>query len=343
MRILLGMSGGLDSTYAALKLIEQGHTVEGAVLKMHAYTETGDACRAAESLGIPIHVIDCSEEFEKNVISDFLLQYPKGRTPNPCIVCNSTVKFRFLLEYARKNGFDRIATGHYSRVVTRLDRGELRYTLADCADSKKDQTYVLYRLSQDVLSNLILPLSDSEKSEIREIALAKGLFAAEKSESQEICFIPTGDYASYIEERVGKIPPGFFINNEGNVLGEHKGIIHYTVGQRKGLGIALGTRVFVTEIDPVANTVKLSEFDSFKDEIYVSDMNFLGMSEPDVGEQIELSVKIRYLAPKVACTLTYLGGGRAKVNICKPQRAVTPGQSAVFYVETAIAMGGYIE
>ena len=343
MRILLGMSGGLDSTYAAYELLSQGHTVEGAVLKMHEYTDIQSASDSAESLGIPLHVIDCREEFEKKVISNFLDEYPKGRTPNPCVVCNSSVKFFELFEYANKNGFDAIATGHYARVVKREYKGRELYTLSCAKDSKKDQTYVLWRLSQDILSKLILPLADSEKADIREKAYEMSLKAAARDESQEICFVPDGDYASFIEERTALSKKGNFVDEDGNVLGEHQGIIRYTVGQRKGLGIAMGTRVFITKIDSVKNEITRSKDDSFRDEIYVSDMNFVGISELTVGEEIELLVKIRYLAPKVSCILKYLGNRRAMVKLSLPQRAVTPGQSAVFYDGDLLTAGGFIE
>ncbi|MBE6644091.1 MAG: tRNA 2-thiouridine(34) synthase MnmA [Ruminococcaceae bacterium] len=343
MRILLGMSGGLDSTYAAYELMSEGHKVEGAVLKMHGYTDVEAAAESAASLGITLHTIDCREVFDEKVVSNFLSEYPKGRTPNPCIICNSEVKFRELLRYAEENGFDAIATGHYAKVVKREYKGECRYTLSSSKDSHKDQTYVLWRLQQDVLSKLMLPLSETEKSVIREKAANMNLKAADRDESQEICFVPSGDYADFIEERTEKSPRGNFVDENGKILGEHQGIIRYTVGQRKGLGIAMGTRVFITKINPINNEITLSPSDSFKDEIFVSEMNFVGMAEPDVNEEIELSVKVRYHAPKVKCIMKYLGGGRAEARLQVPQRAVTPGQSAVFYDGDLLAAGGFIE
>lgn len=343
MKILLGMSGGLDSTYAAHKLIAEGHTVEGAVLKMHGYTEVEEAVLSAESIGIPLHVIDCREAFERRVVSYFLNEYPKGRTPNPCVVCNSEIKFRSLLDFAEDNGFDFIATGHYAGVVKTDCNGVSRYTLSCAEDSGKDQTYVLWRLTQDILSKLVLPLANSRKTEIRGEAASLGIASADRDESQEICFIPSGEYAEFIEERVGASPHGDFIDENGKVLGEHQGIIRYTLGQRKGLGIAVGTRVFVTEINPQNNTVTLSKDALYTDEICVSDMNFVGISEPEINEETELFVKVRYLAPKVKCSLKYLGGGRGIAKLSLPQRAVTPGQSAVFYQENCLACGGFID
>jgi len=201
MRILLGMSGGLDSTYAAHKLIADGHTVEGAVLDMHGSTDVRAAEEACASLGIELHVIDCRERFSDIVIENFLDEYLKGRTPNPCIICNSEVKFAVLLDYALENGFDKIATGHYARINERVTDGGVRYYLSRAADVSKDQTYMLWRLSQRVLSHLVFPLSDDKKSDIRECARELGLSSADREESQEICFIPSGDYAAYIEER----------------------------------------------------------------------------------------------------------------------------------------------
>ena len=343
MKVLLGMSGGLDSTYAAHKLIEDGHTVEGAILQMHEYTETAEAFESAKGLGIPLHVVDCRDLFEKKVVGNFLNEYINARTPNPCVICNSEVKFRCLLDYALENGFDAIATGHYAGIVKKEYKGETRYTLSCAADIKKDQTYMLWRLSQDILSHLILPLADFEKSNIRESAKKLGLAAADRGESQEICFIPSGDYAGFIESRTEPSPHGNFIDKDGKILGEHQGIIRYTVGQRKGLGIAMGTRVFVTDINPIDNTITLSAEDSFSDEIYISGMNFVGITEPDVGELMPFSVKVRYLAPKIPCTLEYLGNGRGRLKLEVRQRAVTPGQSAVIYSENQLAAGGFIE
>ena len=339
MKILLGMSGGLDSTFAAYKLSKCGHEVEGAVLKMHEFTEISDARLAAEDMGIPLHVIDATAEFENCVVENFVSEYLNGRTPNPCIVCNSEVKFRLLLDYALKHGFDAIATGHYAEIVRCGDR----YAVKRARDSAKDQSYMLWRLSQDVLSHLIFPLADEEKRSIREEARAEGIVSADREESQEICFIPSGDYAEFIESRTFPSPHGNFIDKTGNVLGEHKGIIRYTVGQRKGLGIALGERVFVTDINVHDNTVTLSPDDSFSDVIYVSGAVFSGIEEPKKGEVLLLSVKVRYLAKPVSCAVEYLGDGRAKVNLAIPQRAVTAGQSAVFYVGDVLSFGAFID
>ncbi len=339
MKILLGMSGGIDSTYAALKLIEQGHTVEGAVLIMHKYTEADAAVSAAESVGIPIHKVDCRRKFEQTVVQNFINEYSRGRTPNPCTLCNSEVKFKYLLEYALANGFDMIATGHYAKIEKNGDR----YAVYCSADSAKDQTYMLWRLGQDVLSHLCLPLWNDEKVKIREHTKKIGLIAADRADSQEICFIPDGDYAAYIEKRTKPSEKGLFISPNGEILGEHNGIIRYTVGQRKGLGIAFGKRVFVTDINSESNTITLSEEDIRKEEFSVSGINFSGIGEMKIGGEISLSVKVRYQAPAVPCTLLYLGEGQGRVFLEKPQRAITPGQCAVFYLENMLALGGYID
>ncbi len=341
MKILVGMSGGLDSTYAALKLIKEGHEVEGAVAVMHEYAETASAMEAAEALGIKLHVIDATEKF-KAVKENFVSEYTAGRTPNPCVICNPLVKFRVLADFARENGFDKIATGHYASVVTTPDGGRTLYTLKRAKDSRKDQTYMLHRLPEDVLSILLLPLSDEVKTEVREKARAAGLKAAEQKESQEICFIPDGDYASYIEDTVGKLPEGDFVLEDGTVVGRHKGIIRYTVGQRKGLGVSYGERIFVSRIDAGTNRIVLSAEGSYTDTVSVSDVVFTGMAEPEAGAQRRVEVKLRYLARPVSATAIFDGKGGALIHLDNPEKAVTPGQSAVMYDGDTLLAGGFI-
>lgn len=343
MRILLGMSGGLDSTYAALKLKNEAHDVTGMVLRMHGYTETDAAREAAQSVEIPLVTLDLSERFQKTVVENFVSEYLKARTPNPCILCNSEVKFRALYEYATENGFDRIATGHYAEIVEINDEFGIRHAIKRGKDSKKDQSYMLWRLSEDILSKLIFPLAKEEKKDVRESAKEENLTVADRPESQEICFIPSGNYAEYIEALGHKSLPGDFIDQSGNVLGRHNGIIRYTVGQRKGLGIAYGSRIFVTDINPKDNTITLSPDDKYTDEFSVSDMRFSGIREPKVNEEIGLDVKIRYAAPPIPAKIVYLGNGAATVKTSVKIRAVTPGQSAVFYKGDLLACGGYID
>ncbi len=342
MKILLGMSGGVDSTFAAYKLLEEGHTVEGAVLLMHEYTDLKAARESADSLGIPLHVLDGRELFESTVVPNFISEYKHGRTPNPCIICNREVKFRILCDFARENGFDKVATGHYAEVI-RLDTpcGE-RFALKYASDVKKDQTYMLWRLSQDELAMLYLPLFNITKEEIREISRQKGLFAADREDSQEICFIPSGDYPSYIEERAGKAPIGDFVDENGNVIGQHRGIIHYTVGQRKGLGIALGKRAFITDIDPKTNRITLSTAPEFNPDFYISDMIFSGMCEPNAGDEMTLSVKVRHQSERIPATVKFVSSGSAKITLHKMGKAVTRGQSAVLYDGDILVAGGII-
>lgn len=342
MRILVGMSGGLDSTYAALKLIDEGHEVEGAIVVMHDHTELSAAREAAASLGIALHELDAADKFDR-VKENFTEEYSRGRTPNPCIVCNPWVKFRVLADFAKNKGFDRIATGHYAKVVSIKDGDTVRYTLAKARDLRKDQTYMLHRLSEDVLSVLVLPLGDEIKTEVRERALARGLKAAEQKESQEICFIPDGDYAAYIEGIKGPFPEGNFVLDDGRCIGRHKGLIRYTVGQRKGLGIAYGERIFVSRIDAERNEIVLSPEGSYTDRITVSDIVFSGLEEQEAGAKIRAEVKQRYLATPTPATVIFLGEGRVEIVPDSPQRAVTPGQSAVAYDGDTVLFGGFID
>lgn len=342
MRVLVGMSGGLDSTYAALKLINEGHDVEGAVVIMHEHTEINDSREAAQALGIVLHEIDAAKEFDK-VKDNFVSEYSRGRTPNPCIVCNPWVKFRALADFAVDNGFDKIATGHYARCVGYFDNGEERSTLGRARDVRKDQTYMLHRLPADIMEMLLLPLGDEIKDEVREKARNAGLRAAEQRESQEICFIPNGDYAAYIEDIKGPFPEGDFVLDDGSIVGRHKGLIRYTVGQRKGLGVAYGERIFVSKIDADKNEIHLSTVGSYSDRVGISDIVFSGISEPAAGEQRRLEVKLRYLAKPVSATAIFLGNGRAELVLDTPEKAVTSGQSAVAYDGDVLLFGGFID
>jgi len=337
------MSGGVDSTYAVHELRRMGYEVEGAVIKMHEHTETEEAEMSATALGIPLHVIDGVALFEEKVVENFISEYRAGRTPNPCITCNKEVKFRLLYDFARKNGFDKIATGHYADIV-RIGHGEsCRYALKRSLDVKKDLTYMLWRLPQEILSCLVFPLSGMTKETVKNEAEKMNLRAAYRSESQEICFVPDGDYAAFIEERTGKCPEGNFIDESGKILGRHKGIIHYTIGQRKGLGIALGERAFITDINPLTNDITLSVNDSHAVGFTVSDIVFSGLEKADIGYETELDVKHRYLAPLTKAHVKFLENGRVKVEFSSPVRAVTPGQSAVFYKDGVVMFGGIIE
>ncbi len=342
MKILLGLSGGVDSTYAALALAEQGHEVAAATLIMHEGMNTEQARESASALGIPLYEIDCRGNFGECVIKNFVDEYANARTPNPCVICNSEIKFIKLLEFAEEHGFDAIATGHYARVRKLSDDKGEYYAVSRGADVKKDQTYMLYRLPQKVLSRLVLPLSDITKEQIRSRSSEAGLTAAERADSQEICFIPDGDYATYVEKIKGKSPEGDFVDEKGNVIGKHKGIIRYTVGQRKGLGISAASRIFVTKIDPMSNTVHISSQDPHSNVVKISGIVYSGMREPRYGESRELSVKLRYAAPQVPARVEFFGD-KATMYLEFDVRAVTPGQSAVMYDGDTVVAGGFID
>lgn len=337
MKILLGMSGGLDSTFAARLLKSEGNEVVGAAIKMHGFTDVSAAQTAAKEAGVPLVIIECGELFEREVIKPFCEEYLAGRTPNPCIFCNPRVKFAVLCDYAEKNGFDKVSTGHY------CGAGECggRYFIRRAGDTRKDQSYVLWALTQKQLSILYFPLEGMKKDEIRAEAVKIGLSCAEAPESQEICFIPDGDYAAYIENIYGKTPEGDFISPEGEVCGRHHGLAHYTVGQRKRLGIALGRPVFISRIDAPSNRIYLSDAGGeFTDGAEAVGLSFQ-LASPFEGE-ISAFVKARYAAAPVEAMVT-VAGTSARIRFSKPVRAVTPGQSAVFYDgQGRILFGGYL-
>lgn len=361
MKVLIGLSGGVDSSYAALKLINMGYTVEGAILKMHSYTEVAEAEACAASLGIPLHIIDCSEQFEREVVQNFISEYKNARTPNPCIICNSEIKFAYLLEYADKNGFDLIATGHYAKMhalypdgnrreITPENRlggeiceSECRFAVGFADDAKKDQTYMLWRLPQKVLGRLIFAIGEDRKDKVRQEASNAGLVSAERADSQEICFVPDGDYARFIENRTEPSREGDFVDENGKILGRHKGIIRYTVGQRKGLGISASGRIFVRKIDPISNNIILSLNDATYCRVRISGIRFQGIAPKSAGASLKLKVKLRYAAKPVDARVEFLEGDRAEIFLEQPVRAVTPGQSAVFYDGDILAFGGFID
>ena len=346
MKILIGISGGFDSSYCAFKLMKEGHTVECAVLKMHEYTDIDAAVKCAESLGLPLHVIDCTDSF--SVVADnFINEYKNGRTPNPCIICNREVKFKYLLKFALDNGFDKIATGHYARVTEQIDGAERHYALSVARDMRKDQTYMLYRLSEYTLSHLLLPMGEELKDELRDNTPDELSFVKEKDDSQEICFIPDNDYATYIENRIGAFPEGDFVDESGNTLGKHRGIIRYTVGQRKGLNIPSLQRLYVTSIDSKSNTVHVSSEVATDSVVKLVDVICSGLFEKKLAnsEYITLdniSVKLRYQAPLVSAKAQIYKDGTAILYLDEPFKSVTPGQSAVAYRDGTVLFGGII-
>ena len=339
MKVLVGLSGGLDSTYAAYLLREAGHEVVGAAVVMHEHTDVSSAKAVAKTLGIPFVLLDRTEAFTETVVSRFLSDYSVGRTPNPCVLCNPEVKFGALCDYATEHGFDAVATGHYASIL--CENG--RYFIRMANDGGKDQSYVLWRLSQDQLAKLCLPLAGMKKSEIRALAMALGFACAEAKESQEICFIPDDDYVGYIECALGKsFPEGDYIDAQGQVIGRHQGLIRYTVGQRKGLGVAFGQPMFVAKLDAEANTVMLVPAGGeYATAMTIRELNFMKLAPQSTGT-LETTVKVRYAAKPSPCTVTFTET-KAIVRFTQPIRAVTPGQSAVFYDGGDVLFGGIID
>ncbi|MBQ2848314.1 MAG: tRNA 2-thiouridine(34) synthase MnmA [Clostridia bacterium] len=338
-RLAVGLSGGVDSSAAALLLLEQGYDVTGVILRLkpgnYADSDIADAQRIADCLGIELKILDRRDYFKKNVIEPFVSEYLAARTPNPCVECNSAVKFGTLLDYALEIGCDGIATGHYAKIEEKDGRFLLKRS-----ESAKDQSYFLYRLSQIQLSRAIFPLEGMQKDEIREKAEKAGLPVARKGDSQEICFVPNDDYIAYLSSLGISSPKGNFIDKDGNVLGEHSGIINYTIGQRKGLG-AFGKPMFVTAMNAADNTVTIGENGSQYSIGFVADRtNFISVEA--LTEPIRANVKIRFKAKEQPALITPNNDGSVTVIFDEPQRSVTPGQSAVFYDGDVVVGGGRI-
>ncbi len=335
------MSGGVDSSVAAAVLKEQGHEVIGVT--MHLWDkESGDAedaKRVAEHLGIEHHTVDFRQEFSDLVVDYFTSEYLAGRTPNPCVACNRHLKFEAMRKYAESIGAERMATGHYARICYDEESG--RYLLRKGVADTKDQTYVLYSLTQEQLAMTLMPLGEfPNKDAVRDKAVALNLPTAKKKDSMEICFVPDQDYAGFIQRRMGSLPPaGDFVDIHGNLLGKHRGIVHYTVGQRKGLGIAFGKPMFVLRIDPQNNQVVLGESGTeFSDSLLAADANFIPFET--LTEPMEVLAKVRYSAKAAPATVSPEGEA-LRVTFKEPQRAVTPGQAVVFYQENSdVVLGG---
>ena len=353
-KVVVGMSGGVDSSVAAWLLKNQGYDVIGVTMQIWqdeeeaAMEEYGGCCglsavddarRVAAALDIPYYVMNFKKEFKENVIDYFIDDYLHGRTPNPCIACNRYVKWESLLKRSLDIGAEYIATGHYAR-VEKLSNG--RYAIRNSATAAKDQTYALYNLTQDQLSKTLMPVGEYTKDQIRAMADEIGLLVAHKPDSQDICFVSDGDYTSYIEENSdAKITPGNFVLSDGTVVGKHKGIIHYTVGQRKGLGLSLGHPVFVLEIRPETNEVVVgSNEESMSRYVRADQVNF--MTVEDLTEPKRVWAKIRYNHRGAWCTVEKTGEDEILCTFEEPQRAITPGQAVVFYDGDIVAGGATI-
>ena len=353
MKIAAALSGGVDSSVAAYLLARDGHDVCAMTFKMldsDGFLGSTDTCTTdedvasardtAKRLGIQHHLFNYGENFKRDVVDNFVSTYLAGGTPNPCIECNRCVKFGALLAHAEEAGYTHIATGHYARVE--YDAGSGRYLLKRAADPTKDQTYVLYTLTQDRLSKIILPLGAYTKAEIREIARENGFQSADKPESQDICFVPDGDYAAFIERYTGRADvPGDFVDRDGNILGPHKGITHYTIGQGKHLGIAIGRKAFVCGIDPESRRITLGDNDMLmRSSLDATDVNIIVADR--LPDATRVDVKIRYAAKPAPAKVWQTGDRSVHIEFDTPQRAITRGQSVVMYDGDTVVGGGII-
>lgn len=354
-KALIAMSGGVDSSVAALMMVQQGYDCIGATMKLFNNEDIGESCEktccslsdvedarsVATQLGMPYFVFNFSHDFDKQVIERFVTAYEKGETPNPCIDCNRYMKFEKLLHRAKELEIDYVVTGHYARIE--YDETTGRYLLKKGLDDTKDQSYVLYAMTQDQLKHTLLPLGGLEKSEVRRIAEENGFVNSHKKDSQDICFIRNGDYASFIAEYTGKTyAKGKFMDTNGKILGEHQGIIRYTTGQRKGLNLSLPESLYVVSKDMANNNVILGkECELFKKEFLVQDFNWIAFEKP--SKPFNASVKIRYKQKEQPATIIPLEENLVKIEFAEPQRAITSGQAAVAYRDDVVIGGGTIK
>ena len=353
-KAIIAMSGGVDSSVAALLTKQKGYECIGATMKLFSnedinisreksccsLSDVEDARSVSVRLDIPYYVFNFSDKFEECVINKFVSSYLSGATPNPCIECNKSLKFDKMFMRMNELGFDLIVTGHYAIVQKDLSNG--RYLLKKAADKSKDQSYVLYMLTQEQLSHVYFPLGGLEKSTVRQIAEENGFVNAQKKDSQDICFVPDGDYASFIEKHTGKMSkPGNFVSSDGHIFGRHKGISHYTIGQRRGLGISYATPLYVTEIRTDTNEVVLgNEHDLYSDTLIADEVNLISVEKID--EPIKVKAKVRYRQAEQPAVARQLADGRLYVKFDKPQRAITKGQAVVLYDGDTVVGGATI-
>ena len=353
-KVLIAMSGGVDSSVTALLIKQAGYECMGATLNLFQNEDIGlspeksccsasdicDAENVCKRIGIDFRVFNLQEKFKKNVIDRFISSYENGATPNPCIDCNRFMKFGRLLERAEALGFDHVATGHYARIEFNEETG--RWLLKKAADLHKDQTYVLYSLTQEMLSRCIFPLGSLTKDDVRRIAADNGFKNAAKPESQDICFVKGQDYADFIEYYTGKIyPPGNFIDLQGNVIGKHKGLIRYTIGQRKGLGVSFGEPMYVFDKDQKNNTVTLARDDElFTRELNATDVNLI--STPEIKGEMKVNARARYNQKEQPAVVTQTAPDSIRVVFDEPQRAIAKGQAVVLYDGDTVVGGGTI-
>jgi tRNA-specific 2-thiouridylase len=351
-RVVVGMSGGVDSSATAALLLEQGYDVVGITLKLWPQDcvnraedkccgpqAVSDARAVCHKLGVPYYLIDEAEEFQSTVIQYFADEYKAGRTPNPCVMCNQNLKFGRLIDRADQLGAQYIATGHFARLERRDDG---RVLLKRGRDSRKDQSYFLFSLRQEQLARALFPLGEKTKSDTREVARHCNLKTADKEESMEICFVPDKDYGKFLQQaNLAQKHRGEIVDLHGRVLGHHEGIEFYTIGQRKGLGLSSPQPLYVIELDAAANRVIVGDESALdRDEFVVDRCNWIPFDAPP--EQIEVTAKIRYNHPGIAATLTASNNGKVQVKLHAPQRAITPGQAAVFYQDDLVVGGGWI-